>query len=263
MSDYYSALIGDMTWSYSRLTSFDDCPYGWYLRYIRLLPTDKDQFFSSYGSLIHELLESYLKGEADRDELVTKFLTEFQSRTKGDVPKPDMKIKYLENGLEYLRNLKPFPFKPIAVEQKVEFEIGGKRFVGIIDCLAENEDGELLVVDHKSHRLKPRSGKRQPTETDRELDRYLRQLYLYSVWVVRELKRKPVELIFNCFRDGRLIREPFRDEVFEEVQKWAAETVDEISEKEDYPPCIDQFRCTYLCGVKDHCEYYQANFGEG
>jgi hypothetical protein len=250
-----------MTWSYSRLTSFDGCPYGWYLKYIRMLRPEGEQFFSSYGSLIHECLELFLKGEATREELVTKYLTEFRKRTRGETPRSDMKLKYFENGLAYLQNLRPFPFKPLAVEQKVDFQLDGKRFVGVIDCLAEDDTG-ILIVDHKSHRLKPRSRKANPTETDKELDKYLRQLYLYAVWVVRTLKKKPRKLVFNCFRDGRLIREPFDDGVFYDVQKWASATVDRIKAQADYPPNIDEFRCKYLCDMKEHCEYYQANFGK-
>lgn len=261
MSGYYETLIDGMTWSYSRLTSFDDCPYGWYLKYIRSLKSNKEQFFSSYGSLIHELLEQYLKGDADKDVLITKYLTEFREKTKGDVPRPDMKLKYFENGLAYLKNLRPFPFKPLAVEQKVDFCIGKNRFVGVIDCLAEDDTG-ILVVDHKSHRLKPRSRRAKPTETDKELDQYLRQLYLYSVWVIKELKKKPRKLVFNCFRDDRLIREPFDDGVFHDVQKWASGTIERIKAQEDYPPNIDEFHCRYLCDMKEHCEYYQANFGK-
>ena len=43
----YAPLIEDMVWSYSRIKAFDDCPYRWYLKYIRHLH-GKDMFFSDY-----------------------------------------------------------------------------------------------------------------------------------------------------------------------------------------------------------------------
>lgn len=39
----YAPLIEDMVWSYSRIKAFDDCPYRWYLKYIRHLH-GKDMF---------------------------------------------------------------------------------------------------------------------------------------------------------------------------------------------------------------------------
>lgn len=31
----YAPLIDDMVWSYSRIKAFEDCPYRWYLKYIK------------------------------------------------------------------------------------------------------------------------------------------------------------------------------------------------------------------------------------
>ena len=45
----YAPLIDDMVWSYSRIKAFEDCPYRWYLKYIKKFH-GKDMFFSSYGS---------------------------------------------------------------------------------------------------------------------------------------------------------------------------------------------------------------------
>lgn len=44
----YAPLIDDMVWSYSRIKAFEDCPYRWYLKYIKKFH-GKDMFFSSYG----------------------------------------------------------------------------------------------------------------------------------------------------------------------------------------------------------------------
>ena len=58
----YAPLIEDMVWSYSRIKAFDDCPYRWYLKYIRHLH-GKDMFFSDYGSFVHKLIELYFLGK--------------------------------------------------------------------------------------------------------------------------------------------------------------------------------------------------------
>ena len=69
----YAPVIEDMTWSYSRLKAFEDCPYKWYLRYIRF-PKAKgvDQFFADYGTFIHELIREEDK-RPDRDGVSHRF----------------------------------------------------------------------------------------------------------------------------------------------------------------------------------------------
>ena len=259
MSGYLKTIIDGMVWSYSRLTSFDDCRYGWYLKYILGLKGAKEKFFSGFGSLIHELLEQYLSGKASPQQLAVQYLTRFSEETKGEVPSQELKMKYFENGLDYIKNLEPFPFKVLAAEQKADFTVGGKKFVGYIDVFGEDENG-ILIMDHKSKRLKPRSHRRVPTETDKELDDYLRQMYLYAVWLQQTKGVLPTTLMFNCFRDRRFLKERFDKQKFEEVKAWAAQKTDEISENEEFPPNLEYFRCTYLCDMKDDCEYYQANF---
>lgn len=261
MGGYYNELIRDMTWSYSRLTSFDDCPYGWFLRYIRMSPKGEQKFFSSFGSFIHELLEQYLKGEKSREQIVTDYLVGFSERAAGEIPDEAMRLRYFENGLQYLKELEPFPFEIVAAEQKVRFKLGDSKFVGVIDVLGKDGDG-MLILDHKSRRLKPRSRRKEPTETDRELDSYLRQLYLYSCWLEQSGQELPKKLMFNCFRDRRLITEKFDPAVFERTKQWAQETAERIAAEEAFPPHPDYFRCTYLCDARDECEYYETNFGK-
>ena len=43
----YSCIVGQMTWSHTRLVTFEDCPYKFLLRYILDLPPG-EHFFSSY-----------------------------------------------------------------------------------------------------------------------------------------------------------------------------------------------------------------------
>ena len=52
---------------------------------------------------------------------------------------------------------------------------------GVIDLVGRSDTGGLVIVDHKSRALKPRSKRKKPTKTNQELDEYLRQLYLYAV----------------------------------------------------------------------------------
>lgn len=253
----YEPVIRDMTWSYSRIKAFEDCPYRWYLKYIRRLK-GKDMFFASYGSFVHKLLELYYKGEKTPKQLCDMYLQDFKKEVVGFAPSKTVFVNYFKSGLDYLRGFQPLPFKPLAIEKEVNFKIDGIPFVGYIDFLGE-KDGDIYVVDNKSRNLKPRTERKTPTKTDLELDHYLRQLYLYSVPIIEEYGKCPKSLCFNCFRTPILIEEPFKEDAYAESKVWLKEKVDTIAAETDFKPDMDFFKCKHLCEMHDFCEYYEMS----
>ena len=252
----YLPLIEDMTWSYSRLGSFKDCPYRFFLRYISKCK-DEPQFYAEYGSFIHRLIEQYYRGEITKQEMQTVFLSDFSTEVKGKRPNKDIVKKYIQKGSEYLGSFEPFPYKMVDVEMKVEFHIGGSPFVGYIDFLGIDEEGNYIVIDNKSRDLKPRSKRKTPTVKDKELDQMLRQLYLYSSAVKEKYGKFPTKLCFNCFKAGVFIEEPFNEEAYDEAIHWAEKTIELIKGTEDFYPMQDYFACNFLCGVNEECLYYE------
>ena len=188
--------------------------------------------------------------------MLTKFLFDFQTEVKGERPKASPVSKYIQCGVEYLRGFSPFPYKMVDVERKVEFEIGGKKFIGFIDYLGE-KDGEYYIIDNKSRELKPRSKRTKPTVKDQELDEMLKQLYLYAAAVKQEYGKFPKALCFNCFKNGVFIEEPFSEKVFSETIEWFLKTIDNIADENDFLPYLDYFSCKNICGVKNECCYYE------
>jgi len=248
----YAPLISEMEWSYSRIKCFEDCPHQWFLKYIKKYP-EKAQFYASYGKFIHTLIEQYYLGEIDKEDLPIAYLQRFSSEVKGHRPKAETLSKYINDGLSYLQSFQPLPFNMVAVEKHVEFEIDGYKFQGYIDYIGE-KDGDLYLVDNKSRDLKPRSGRGKPTVKDRELDEYLKQLYLYSIAIKEEFGVYPKYLCFNCYRTQNFIVEPFKIDALEATKAWAIEKISEIFSESDFEPNQDFFRCYWICGVCDHCD---------
>jgi len=63
----------DVTWSFSRVNSFQKCPYCWYLEYFLSegeSPPSEENAFAEIGSLIHKILEKYVKGELEMFDMV-------------------------------------------------------------------------------------------------------------------------------------------------------------------------------------------------
>ena len=259
----YEPLLRDMTWSFSRLNSYSSCPYQWYLHYLMELP-EEEQFYASFGSFCHELIARYYGGELTRDELLPEYLQGFCNRVQGIRPSPEIERKYLDQGAEYFEHFEPFPLVPLAVEKPIDLDFDGMKFTGIIDFLgADDEFGHLIIVDHKSADLKPRSKRGKPTKDDRKLDDTLRQLYLYAEWVRREYGKYPTELWLNCFRTGTLIKETFDPKKYEEAVSWAREQYETICADELFLPTDDYYYCKWICGQHDNCDLYEEEYGKG
>lgn len=257
MSDeIYRPLIEDMIWSNARIECFQDCPYRWFLTYIRG-EKGVPQFYSSYGIFIHKLIEKFYRGEITKEEMRLRFLYDFSNEVRGVRPKESTVVKYIQQGDEYLKSFEPFPFNMMEVEAKMEFELDGIPFVGIIDYIGE-KDGDIYIVDNKSRDMKPRSNRKIPTAKDKELDDMLRQLYIYSAAIKQKYGKFPKALCFNCFRTGVFIKEPFDEQKYAETVEWVKKSIEEIKNVDDFYPNVDFFSCQYICNYYNDCCYWQG-----
>lgn len=254
----YTPLIEGMTWSYSRIKAYEDCPYKWFLRYIKFPMYSKNMFFASYGSFMHKLIEWYLKGEKSKEELCDIYIGEFRKYVFGSAPNIKIFENYFMGGLNYLRTIEFFPFDTIAVEKEVNFTVDGYRFKGFIDHIGKDDNG-YIITDNKSRILKYRSKRSAPTKADKDLDEYLRQLYLYSCAINEETGVYPRKLCFNCFRNNSFVEEDFDDSRLCEAKKWAVDRIEAIKSENEFRPNIEFFKCNYLCEMQDKCEYFEMS----
>ncbi len=252
----YTFLIDDMMFSYSRLTSFEQCHYGWLLNYI-FHEEKRSGFFAEYGSFVHEIIAKILNGELSKEEAPTYYMRHFAEQCPTPAISSSLWAKYYARGLEYLKSFS-FPHnKIVAVEERVKFDLGdGVPFIGYVDVISE-ENGELVITDHKSHDLKPFSRKypEKKTKTDIELEAYLRQLILYAYGVKLKYGKYPAALEFNCFKAGTWITVPFQEEWVEPTLQWARDLRSLIRDESEWRPNEDYFFCQNLCDVRDSCEY--------
>lgn len=247
MHSQYSYLISLMTWSFSRLRAYEDCGYGFFLKYIEEEEESK-HFYAEYGSLMHRVLERFYGGAINKEQALSMFVTGFVLNVPNEV-KPSISEKYYQQGRNFLLNLATPQEKVIGIEEKLSFEMRGYPFVGYIDLLLEDENG-LIIQDHKSHILR-RGTKKQ----EEEFDSFARQLYLYSVGVEQKYGRLPYKLRFNCFRDGSMPEEMFDKNKYEETKQWALDTIGRIEQESKWEPSLEWFKCRYICGFSDSCEY--------
>lgn len=261
--DELDFLLGIMTWSFSRLNSFYNCPYEWKLHYIECLEPEHG-FFDEYGSFMHKILEKYAKGELSLFELNKYYEENFNDEIPHDAPPNnyvDLRQSYYDKGLEYLNNIDLLldEYKILGVEKKVEFQIGGKDFVGYIDLLVrEKKTNRIIIIDHKSSSIKIlKNG--NISKTDQEhFKAFKRQLYLYSIPIIKEYGEVS-KLKWNMFKDQKWIEIPWVKEEYDEAIKWAEDTLDLIANETMWlPNNSSYYYCNYLCGQRNNaCEYKQ------
>ena len=249
----YSFQIDQMTWSYSRIQSFLKCPHSFFVHYITGEEED-DTFLASYGSFVHQIHELVFSGFLKRNEAADYYLENFADFVHGGISK-EIYAAYYRGAYEYFKNMPTFEGEIVGVEKEFKFDVLGHPFIGFTDLITRTDSG-LLLYDHKAKNLKPYSGRKKPTKTDVELDEYFRQLYLYAHAMHQEFGEYPKQLIFNCYRSQTMIKEDFYEDKMHDVLRWCDERIQEIRNYEKWNPDIDFFKCRYLCGLNDRCDYH-------
>ena len=153
-----SLLQPDHIYSYSQLTSFDECPYSYYLQRIEGLQ-QKSNAFAEQGTFIHDLIDQWAKGLIPAEDLPEEYKKNYADAVITQFPRMlaarGYTEKTYESGLRYFENFDQFDdLDIIDTELKFKTDIAGRPFVGIIDMIAKDKaTGEFIVLDHKSKSL--------------------------------------------------------------------------------------------------------------
>jgi len=246
------------TWSFTKLSAYEQCPYQFYLKY-REKRGGADNFYSTFGSLIHELLEKILKKEMTYDEAIEYYTYSFDDVVLKDAPKDTIE-KFFDRGLIYLSEVNfdwlDDEFEIVGVEEELYFKIDEYEFVGVIDLLLKNkESGAYVIIDHKSSRY-PFGKNGQPLKAClNQVEHYETQLYFYAEAVKQKFGVYPVQLTWNYFREGKWYSIPFDEEKISKSQEWAKNLISQIKKDKAFDSKEDFFYCKNLCDYRDSCEY--------
>lgn len=235
-------------YSFSKLSSFHTCKYGYKLTYI-----DKQKgignAFASYGTEIHSLMERYAKGEIELWDLASTFEWEFDAAVPEKFPwnkYVDLHDSYYKQGIDFLNSFSGYEgLQLLGVEDDFDLEIDDWIFNGIVDLIFIDKDGKLIIRDYKS---------KASFKNAEEQKEYARQLYLYAMHVKDKFGKYPDELQFLMFRKQKTVKIPFDLDALNEAVAWAKDTVKEIRECFDYPPSCDDFYSKNLCNHREYCD---------
>lgn len=249
-----SFFLDAMDWSYTRVSSFDQCPRMFDLTYLQCKDRAENAF-AQWGSFGHSLLERYFRQQIELLDMPSIYESEYSTEVSERFPFPRLEEIYYKRGLAYFNEFSGQigdEVEILGVEEQYSSTLGGRPVVGIIDLIPKNESG-LIVCDHKSR------GKWKSKEERRK---YLRQLNLYAFRLKEKYGEWPAELWFNKFREGCLDREPFSETVAQADRDWFLRSIDNIYQTESFPARPDSFFCDHLCSVREHCECSSSFAGD-
>lgn len=259
----YKELLDGMTFSFSRLHSYETCPYQFYKKYIECDKSEDSNFYADNGKLMHRIFEKLLKGKMTFEEAIIYYEDEFRDLDFCyDEIKESSKSQCYESCVSYLSKIKPLDldgYEILGVEKKVFFKIDGHDFVGIIDLeLRDEKTKQIIIVDHKSStgKIFKKDGSILKSQAE-NFQSYKRQLYLYSAAIREEVGEYPGYLAWHHFRDnGAITKIRFNQMECDEARNWAANLIKRIYNDEEFEPVMDYVPCHVLCGYRNgKCEY--------
>lgn len=244
--------LKDMVFSYSRLNSFNNCKYGWHKTYIEK-ERGVSNFFSESGLLYHSIMEDYCEGKLHGDYLKEEYLMRYPNFITHKAPYNkycDLEEKRKQQGLDALKSFKGFDDigKVVAVEQEIDIMIADTyKFTGFIDLVLQDEDGEYIILDHKS------------ATNIKDADEYFRQLYVYATHIKNTTGKYPVKLMLNQFNIGKILSTDFDIDEYNKAMKWCEDTIKAIESELFYEPKVDYYFCHNLCNHRNTCKHKQIN----
>jgi len=252
----YNFLLDGITWSYSNLKCFEDCPRAWYLKYIECRNTDSDNIYAQFGTFCHKLLEYYFKGIYQKDELINIYERDFYDYVEDAITlKNNPTEKLYGFGYKYFSNinLDRDLIKPIYIEQEVKFKIDRYSFRGFIDLMHKDEKGSLIILDHKTSEYPV--GKKGAIKKSKEqmMKGYTRQLALYAYGVEQSVGKRPEYIGWNFIREGKEYIIKLSDSIILDALNWATDIIRSIYRKEDFEKKESYIMCSVLCDSKRAC----------
>lgn len=251
-------------YSYSQLSSFSECPFGYYLKHIEGVE-DQSNAFAEQGTLIHDILDKWAKKEIKKEDMAAEYERRYYDAVPTSFPRiltaKGYATKAYQLGLDYFKTFDEFPgYKVVSAEEKFDLPLqltdGTTRpFIAFIDLVLRDEfTGGLVVVDHKS---------RSWTEFRKHREEMYKQQYLYSYFIHEKYGEWPQSLMFNLFKElGKKDEQEFSKKKFDEVMQWATDAIHQIESYDvlDWMRCREQktpgkpdMMCGFICSSRSMC----------
>lgn len=255
-----SLLEEDHVYSYSQLSSFDQCRYGYYLQRIEGLQEETSNAFAERGSLIHDLLDQWAKKILTKEDMIAEYERRYSEEVKTAWPRKlaaqGYAQKAYDTGIQFLESFDEFDgYEVLSAEEAFKVDLpltdGTTRpFAGIIDMmLKEKSSGDLIICDHKSKSLQ---------SFRKSEDEMYRQQFLYSTYVKLKYGKYPDRLLFHLFNEaGCKPQRLFSLDEYDSTIAWASKQIKSMEDSSvlDWLMCKEKadYFCWEICSARREC----------
>jgi len=249
-----------VTYSHSRLSTFEQCKLKFKFRYIDKLPPEIENTIEGFlGGTVHEALE-WLYSQVINKKLPTlENVIEYYAILWNKNYKPNIKIVnaeltpefYFNKGIKFLIDYytkhQPFSDNTIALERQISLDLdetGRYQLQGYIDRLVHNRETNIFEIhDYKTGQLK--------SQEDADNDR---QLALYSLGVRKMFPdAKEVHLIWHYLDFNEERRSQRTLEQLEQLKKDIIQLIHEIESEKEFS-ANPGILCKW-CEFRKYCEF--------
>lgn len=253
-----TSILDNTIFSFSNLTTFERCPYEWYQHYI-LQNDNENNIYALFGSCCHKVLDDYFSQRINEPDILDHYIDMFDGMVKNEESDNEKVSKMFSVGFDYFssfsrEDIQPKSYKILGIEQEIAFSIYKYQFIGFIDLLLEDDEGNIYIIDHKSAEYPLTKSGNPKTKSVKKIQEYERQLYLYSKGVYDWLGKYPKQLKWNFFKTKQWMTIDFNEQKYKEVIEWAKNTVDDMYLTVDFEKKPEYFYCNYLCGYRMNCD---------
>ncbi|MFW6010384.1 MAG: RecB family exonuclease, partial [Gemmatimonadota bacterium] len=174
--------------SATSLKTYRRCPRQWAFRYVEGLEEEDKPFFN-LGTAVHAALETFYDGRVAAPAPLEATLEAFhEAFDPAAYESPEEADRRRADGVKMVKDFhaRHAPdFEPaLAVEKRLNFELEGVTFRGMVDRIDKVDDDRLRIVDYKTGR-----------SFDLDRVRTDPQLTLYQVGVERKLGMEVASLV--------------------------------------------------------------------
>lgn len=224
--------------SYSRLSTFNDCPKKYKLQYIDKVEETNKSEIASLGILYHKVLAELTSGmdEMQIRETCQRVLTAENLKYE--------QIKEVEEAI--ISWYDPFDFiNVVAKEYKIQFVLKSHIFTGYLDRLDKFDDTAYEIIDYKTGNYE---------YTDSDLKNSL-QFDIYSYAIFKLFKPDVIMVTYDNVQMKKKVHAQITIDKLPILEMRIMNLINKIEAAKSFPAMLGN-HCMY-CSFRDQCEEFK------